>query len=352
MDGYPKMRKFALILFFILMTNDKEKEKETEKKTVRKKTGKPTRYINPLTDFGFKYLFGVKELLIDFLNGVVDVESSIVDLTYDNTERIPHSDEERIARFDLHCTTGTGERVIIEMQNNSQHFFKDRTIYYATFPIQEQAPKGKDWDYMLKPVFSVNIVNFRMKDEEPQESQPPDESEIAGKFITYVQLIDRDTGKLFFRKLTFVYIELPLLTKTEYELQSSAEKWAFILKNLPKMNELPESLRSDVFEKLFQMAEIAKLPAQERKEYYRSLKSYRDMNNSIAQRDQKIAMMSNSIAQSKQQIAMMSNSIAQRDQKIANLKQEMAAYHKEKAANEKIIADLQRQLALNSKDIN
>jgi formylglycine-generating enzyme required for sulfatase activity len=43
------------------------------------------------------------------------------------------------------------------MQNSSQDFFKDRTIYYLTFPIQAQAPKGKkSWNYMLTPVYSVN----------------------------------------------------------------------------------------------------------------------------------------------------------------------------------------------------
>lgn len=122
----------------------------TPKKQASPNRSKPSRYINPLTDFGFKYLFGAKDLLIDFLNGILDVDSGIVDLTYENTERIPHSKHERIARFDLHCTTGTGERIIIEMQNNSQDFFRDRTVYYITFPIQEQAPKGK-WGMICLP---------------------------------------------------------------------------------------------------------------------------------------------------------------------------------------------------------
>ena len=297
------------------------KGRVTGKKVVRE-NGKSSKYINPLTDFGFKYLFGVKELLIDFLNGVLDIESGIVDLTYDNTERVPHSEEERVARFDLRCTTGTGEHVIIEMQNHSQVFFKDRTVYYVTFPIQEQAPKGKDWNFMLKPVYSVNIVNFRMRDVEPQEMNKLEESE--EKYISYVQLIDRDTKKIFYKKLTLVYLELPLFTKTESELQTGVEKWTFVLKHLPDLNDLPDILRNEVFEKLFQMAEIAKLSTKDRKEYYRSLKSYRDMNNCIAQRDQKIAV----------------------------LKQEKAAYQKEKAAYQREIAELRHRLGLNDINVN
>jgi hypothetical protein len=38
------------------------------------------RYINPLTDFGFKHIFGTKEFLIDFLNAVLDIEGGILDL--------------------------------------------------------------------------------------------------------------------------------------------------------------------------------------------------------------------------------------------------------------------------------
>ena len=331
----------------------KVKGKETGKKTVSQNTDKPSKYINPLTDFGFKYLFGVKELLIDFLNGILDIESGIVDLTYDNTERIPHSDEERIARFDLHCTTGKGEHVIIEMQNASQDFFKDRTVYYATFPIQEQAPKGdKNWIFKLQPVYSVNIVNFRIKDIKPDGTKKAKITEPDGKYITNVQLIDRDTGEVFYKKLTFVYLELPLFTKKENELKTSIEQWTFVLKHLPDLIEVPEVLQNDVFEKLFQIAEIAKLPAKNRKEYNRSLKNYRDMMNSITQRDQKIAQRDHIIAQRDQKIAQRDHIIAQRDQKIAQRDQKIAHITQDNKAKDKIIADLQRQLRFLDKNAN
>ena len=314
------------------------KGKTTGKKTVRKEES--SKYINPLTDFGFKYIFGAKESMINFLNAILEIEGGIVDLTYDNTERIPHSEEERKAQFDLHCTTGTGERIIIEMQNHSQYFFKDRTIYYVTFPIQEQAPKGKDWDFMLKPVYSVNIVNFRMYDVEPQESK-----ELEEQYISYVQLIDRYTKQIFYKKLTLAYLKLPLFTKTEDELQTGVDQWMFVLKNLSNLNDLPDALRNEVFEQLFRMAEVAKLSAKDRKEYYRSLKSYRDMNNSIAQRDQKIVQRDQIIAQRDQ-------TIVQRDRRIADLKQENAAYRQENVAYQQEIAELRRRLGLNDINVN
>jgi predicted transposase/invertase (TIGR01784 family) len=120
-------------------------------------------FINPFTDFGFKKLFGTefnKELLIDFLNQVLGDRERIQDLTYLNTENLGSTAADRKAIFDLYCENEKEERFIIELQNVKQQYFKDRSIFYSTFPIQSQAPKGKDWDYYLKAVYTIGILNF------------------------------------------------------------------------------------------------------------------------------------------------------------------------------------------------
>ncbi len=118
------------------------------------------KYINPFTDFGFKRLFGSefnKDLLIDFLNQVLDKRERIKDLTYLNTEHQGLTEADRRAVFDLYCENEEGEKFIIEVQNVRQEFFKDRSLFYATFPIQSQVPKGNDWDYELKAVYMVGV---------------------------------------------------------------------------------------------------------------------------------------------------------------------------------------------------
>jgi hypothetical protein len=45
------------------------------------------------------------------------------------------------------------------MQKAKQKYFKDRSIYYTTFPIQEQAQKG-EWDFRLNPIYLVAILDF------------------------------------------------------------------------------------------------------------------------------------------------------------------------------------------------
>ena len=44
-------------------------------------------FIHPLTDWGFKRIFGDKELLIDFLHSLLESERVITELEYLNTER-------------------------------------------------------------------------------------------------------------------------------------------------------------------------------------------------------------------------------------------------------------------------
>jgi predicted transposase/invertase (TIGR01784 family) len=226
------------------------------------------KYINPFTDFGFKKLFGSeynKELLIDFLNQVLGERERIQDLTYLNTEKGGKTEWDRKAVFDLYCENERGEKFIIELQNVAQLYFKDRSIFYASFPIQEQAPKGKDWDYYLKAVYTIGILNFSFPDQSSRE-----------RYLREIQLIDKDTLEVFYNKLTFIYLEMLKFRKAEQELVTHFDKWMYVLKNLPKLGERPAKLQEKIFDKLFTQAEIAKLTPEDMRTYEESLKTYRD----------------------------------------------------------------------------
>ena len=229
------------------------------------------KYINPFTDFGFKKLFGTefnKELLIDFLNQILREREQIRDLTYLNTEHQGKTETDRKAIFDLYCENEKGEKFIIELQNVKQHFFKDRSLFYATFPIQEQVPKGRDWDYCLKAVYTIGILNFSFPDKNDYE-----------RYVREIQLLDTRTFEVFYEKLMFIYLEMPRFKKTEEELETRFEKWMYVLKNLPKLQQKPHKLQEKVFEKLFNEAELAKLTPKEMRTYQESLKVYRDNYN-------------------------------------------------------------------------
>lgn len=233
------------------------------------------RYINPFTDYGFKRLFGEefsKDLLLDFLNELLKNEQGVIkELTYKRTDKLGLTEESRKAIFDLYCENEKGEKFIVEMQKTKQKFFKDRTVYYSTFPIQEQAQQGSGWDFELQAVYTVALLDF-VFDEDKHEKN---------KYRYDIKLSDIESQKVFYDKLTFIYLEMPKFNKTIDQLETRFDKWLYVIKNLNKLDRIPEKLRERIFEKVFELAEIAKFSPEEVQAYEDSLKVYRDIKNSI-----------------------------------------------------------------------
>jgi predicted transposase/invertase (TIGR01784 family) len=227
------------------------------------------KYINPFTDFGFKKLFGTevnKDLLMDFLNELIHFQGAIKEVKYLNAEQLGRSEEDRRAVFDIYCETETGEKFIVEMQKARHNYFKDRSLYYASFPIREQSARG-DWNYRLNAIYTVGILNFVFNESKDDESY----------YHSEVKLMDIRKKTVFYDKLTFIYLEMPKFNKSVEQLETRFEKWMYVLKNLPRLQELPPQLQERIFEKMFRVAEIAKMNRQEVAEYEDSLKIYRDL---------------------------------------------------------------------------
>ena len=233
------------------------------------------KYINPFTDYGFKRLFGEepnKDLLLDFLNELLKEEQGkITELKYLKNENLGSTELNRKAIFDLYCTNEKGEKFIVELQKTKQKFFKDRTVYYSTFPIQEQAKKGSEWDFELEKVYTIAILDF-VFDEDKGE---PD------KFRYDVKLTELATKEVFYDKLMFIYLQMPKFNKKVEELETRFEKWLYVIKNLHKLDRVPERLKEKIFLQLFETAEISKFSQQEYQDYENSLKYYRDLKNSL-----------------------------------------------------------------------
>ena len=231
------------------------------------------KYINPHTDFGFKRLFGSEcntELLISFLNTIFHGKQNIQKVTYISSESRP-------GFFVVRCENDKGEKFIVEMQNVYQEFFKDRTIYYSTFPIREQAQRGGDWDFHLNPVYTIGLLNFNFADG----------LENAKRWHHEVKLMEVDTHEVFYDKLTYIYVEIPKFDKKESELESMYDKWMYVLKNLSNLMQRPAALQERVFTRLFEQAEISKFDKQELKLYEDSVNAYRDIVNAIRTAEKK-----------------------------------------------------------------
>ncbi|MDQ1354439.1 MAG: hypothetical protein QG657_4748 [Acidobacteriota bacterium] len=211
---------------------------------------------------------GSKNLLIDFLNQLLPIEHKIIELTFKNPEQLGLNKDDRKAIFDIHCQNSKGERFIVEMQKAKIKFFKDRAVFYTTFPIKEQAEKG-DWNFNLTPIYCVAILDFTFDDDREKK-----------EYISNVQLKDQFC-QIFYNKLTYIFIEMPRFNKQELELKSHFDKWLYFLKNLENFENIPEILNEDLFIQGFQTAEIANFDAKQLADYEESLKAYRDLKGVI-----------------------------------------------------------------------
>jgi len=227
------------------------------------------KYINPFTDYGFKKIFGEeasKPVLIDFLNTLLPETNQIVDLTFKNTEKLGNIYVDRKSIYDIYCENEKGEKFIVELQKARQNYFRERTIYYSTFPISEQAEKG-NWNYNLKAVFCIGILDFTFDDyeEEPQKSD-----------VVHKITLKNQHGKVFYDKLTYIYLEMPNFNKKENELETRLDKWLFFIKNLEDFQQIPLIFKDKVFKQAFEKANLVSLTREEWEKYEYSLKVFRD----------------------------------------------------------------------------
>lgn len=231
------------------------------------------KYINLFTDFGFKKVFGEganKEHLISFLNTLLPEKHQISDLKFTQNEHQGSSQLDRKAIFDLSCVSASGEYFIVELQKARQNYFKDRSVFYSTFPIQEQAERG-DWDFKLAAVYTIGILDFIFDEDEEQ----------GGKEVVHHVQLKNQYHQVFYDKLTFIYLTLPNFQKTLEELDSLQDKWFYLFRHLHELEDIPPRLREKVFLSLFEKARIARFEPEERVAYETSLKYYRDLKNVI-----------------------------------------------------------------------
>jgi predicted transposase/invertase (TIGR01784 family) len=228
-------------------------------------------FINPFTDIGFKRIFGQefsKPLLQDFLNNLLVGERKIENITFLDKEMPRDIEGERSIIYDVLCETETGEKIIVEMQNQRQPFFKQRSIFYASEAISRQARKGREWRFDIKAVYLIAFLNFTLED-------------IGTTFRTDVALLDMRTKEVFSDKIRLIYLQLPYFNKEADECENDFERWIYVLKNMETINRLPWTAKSAVFKRLEEIAEVRALTKEEQMQYDHALKVYRDNYNTF-----------------------------------------------------------------------
>ena len=234
---------------------------------------KPLKYVDILTDYGFKLLFGDKELLMAFLNALFEESGKVVtSVRYLDKELLDDNHRGRTIYYDVLCKINGEEDVIIEMQFRSQDTYIERSFYYMAKSIMHQGDNKKHWTYRVYPVYGIFLMNFHL----PIKDAP-------NKVVYEVVPTIKGTDCVLTEKFRMFFIDLLNFDKTnEDDLTTKLECWIYSIKNMGKITTAPKLASKTPFTRLYSRAEIANMNPRQYREYERSLKRYRDAY-SIAQ---------------------------------------------------------------------
>lgn len=238
-----------------------------------------TRYIDLKSDFGFKKIFGKpvnKDFLIDLLNNLIRDGRRVKDVTYLNTEMKGLSADSKDVVFDVQCRAEDGSVFIVEMQRQNQRTFRERTLYYSTFAIQEQIKRGDD-EFSIPPVYVVCILDFAL-DHRNVTKSGNNSYLVSG----YSLRNDEAADEVMTDSLHFVYLELGRFIKQEGELETDLDRWCFVLKSMQDLRERPVIFQKEIFRRLFEAAEVEKLSVNDRIQYEKVMTTERDLRNQLA----------------------------------------------------------------------
>ena len=226
---------------------------------------KPARYISPLTDFGFKKIFGDEEVMKEFLNDLIVPESPIEEIVFVDKEAQPETNYERGVIYDMRCKLRSGEEILTEMQNRGQDYFTDRINYYMARAIATQGDRGRsEWRFNIHPVYGIFFLNFYRRTNRPRK-------------ISHYALQETELHEDFSDKVQFWLIELPDYRKMRMEdCQTPKDYWLYILTHMDKFyDEIPFKSEKPIFQRVETIAEMSVLNPEDRERYQKSLDDYR-----------------------------------------------------------------------------
>ncbi|ACU03107.1 PD-(D/E)XK nuclease family transposase [Pedobacter heparinus] len=99
------------------------------------------------------------------------------------------------------------------------------------------------------------------------------------EYLQDICLANRHTGKIFYDKLSFIFIEMLNFVKKPHELHTELDKWLYALKHLTEFKQRPAYLSGPEFDQFFALAKYANLTKEERDMYNTSLKQKWDSKN-------------------------------------------------------------------------
>ena len=177
-----------------------------------------SKFLNPRNDLAFKKIFGSeknKDILIHFLNDILERSTPVKDVVFLKTIQDPEIAPLRVSIIDVMCEDENKNRFIIEMQLSHEKGFDRRALYYAARAYCSQRTKKKKFKD-LKDVYFLAITDFA--------PFPKKET-----WLSRIGLKDLETNEHDIEAIQLFFMQLPLFKKTKKDLEKMGlrEKWAY-----------------------------------------------------------------------------------------------------------------------------
>lgn len=213
------------------------------------------RFISVKTDFGFKKVFASpqsKNVLISFLNAMIyDGQPTIKDLEIIDPYAGGSVTGLKDSYLDVKAKITGNKTVIIEMQVINVPAFTKRVIYNAAKTYATQL-KPREGYSKLNPLIALTITDFILFKNNDYFLSHFIFQEIENKF-EYPE-----------REIELIFVELPKFNQELEQLENLSQSWAYFIKNVSQLEQIPEELSSIVeIQTAFELANRANLTLDE-----------------------------------------------------------------------------------------
>ena len=207
-------------------------------------------YAYILSDGIFKIVFAEEKdhtLLISLVNAMLDLHGgeAIKEITLEMQE-FPGVFCKKDCIVDIIGTTNAGERVLVEVQQQGDEFYRDRVEYYTSRVIENQVHTSEK--YELPRIYFLGLLDFTLFPEEPQ------------KYIHHVD--EMCNGRKFFPKIQKIFVEIEKFFRLEEKGittndSSEAAQWLRAIKVTINEEPVPEKImQNETFKRLLDSVKL------------------------------------------------------------------------------------------------
>ena len=242
--------------------------KVTVQENEQEKDAVVQRYVNILSNAGFKALFGDrknKEVVISILNALLPEHRQVMDIDYLPTEHQGQTEDSKEYRYDFMCTDHNGVSFIVETQRYHEENWFRRCVSYASRMYDMKNYVGGD--YSAPPVYLIGLMGVPI--------EHPDMSLWKDRYISEYTFREKMTHDLLDETIIIIFAELARFSKTLEECSSDLDRMLYVLKNSGNLKKQSSWLRSKIYAQILQACEIAKFSEEKRIQYNKDMKDER-----------------------------------------------------------------------------